>query len=134
MNSTAESGCALAAECFLGYVIGGIVFLIDGHSAVSSMGRAFSVKDIDALRGKALEAAVGAARRNAEGVAKTSGRTLGRLQQIEYGWTDGSMRDHACARARKVGPVVSEYDADTDPDDVYAEDSVTLISEISERR
>jgi uncharacterized protein YggE len=95
---------------------------------------AFSVKDKDSLRKRALTEAVKVAKQNAETLATAAGEILGKLQQIDYGWSEvrfsnrvASMVCESYASSPPMG-----YGADIEPQDIVAEDNVTLIYEIAD--
>ena len=93
----------------------------------------FSVKDKDSLRKRALAEAVKTAKENAEALATAAGETLGKLQQIDYGWVEVRISNHV-ADMLCEGPEPStsmEYEADIEPEDIIAEDNVTLVYEIA---
>lgn len=101
-----------------------------GHSGVN-VGLAFSVRDKDCLRKRVLAEAVRTARENAVTLAAAAGVNLGEIQQMEYGWSEIHIHDCDVAMVcDAAGPPSREYGADIDPEDVVAEDNVTLVYEI----
>ena len=95
---------------------------------------AFSVKDKDSLRKRALAEAVKTAKENAETLATAAGETLGKLQQIDYGWEEVRISNRVASMVCE-GPAPStpmEYEADIEPEDIIAEDNVTLVYEIAD--
>ena len=104
--------------------------IAQGHSG-AEIKLTFSVKDKDGLRKRVLAEAVRAAKENAAALAAAAGITLGTLQQIDYGWAE--VRIYDCEANMACGEALpSEYEADIDPEDVGAEDSVTLVYEIED--
>ncbi len=98
-----------------------------GHSG-TDIELNFSVKDKDALRKKVLEQAVLAAKANAETLAAAAGISLGKLVQMDYGWTE--VRFYETDAGVNCCQEVEEPDYDIEPEDVKAEDNVTLVYEI----
>lgn len=101
-----------------------------GHSG-AEISLAFSVRDKDELRKRVLAQAVQTAKENAETLASAAGVKLGKLMQIDYGWAEVRIYDREdtmmCAPS-----AMPDFDADIEPDDVRAEDNVTLVYEIAE--
>ena len=54
---------------------------------------AFSVRDKDALRKEVLTRAVEVAKENAATLASAAGVTLGKLMQMDYGWSEVRISD-----------------------------------------
>ncbi len=91
----------------------------------------FSVKDKDGLRQKVIANAVHTAKANAQILASAAGIKLGNLQQVDYGWAEVRISDYnASMICESMEAAPSEMNADIDPEDVEAEDNVTLIYEI----
>lgn len=90
----------------------------------------FTVNDKDAVRKLVLEDAVRKAKTNAETLAAAAGVRLGALVQMEYGWLEVRYStgeyDCCCESGESYDPAPPNID----PEDVKAEDSVTLIYEI----
>ena len=87
----------------------------------------FTIKDADAVRKLVLEEAVRKAKSNAEILSSAAGVRLGALDQIDYGWLEVrfSTRDYECGgQPMEIGP-------DIEPEDIRAEDTVTLVYEIA---
>ncbi len=101
-----------------------------GHSG-AEIKLAFSVKDKDALRKKVLTQAVKTAKENAETLASAVGVKLGKLVQMDYGWAEVHIYDREASMLCE-GPGMPELDADIEPEDVHAEDNVTLVYEMEE--
>jgi uncharacterized protein YggE len=102
-----------------------------GHSG-AEIRLAFSVKDRDTLRKKVLTRAVHVAKGNAETLAKAAGVTLGKLVQIDYGWAEVRIYDREASMLCEGPEAMLAFDAEIEPEDVAAEDSVTLVFEITE--
>lgn len=102
-----------------------------GHSG-AQINLTFSVNDKDALRRMVLIHAVQIARENAETLAEAAGVKLGKLMQMDYGWTEVRIFEGEACMIAEGAEDMSAYDADIDPEDVAAEDSVTLVFEITE--
>jgi uncharacterized protein YggE len=89
----------------------------------------FSVKDKAAVRKQALAQAVQTAKGNAEILAAAAGVALGSLQQIDYGWAEVRIYDRTASMLCEDAPS-PVFAADIEPEDVVAEDTVTLVYEI----
>jgi uncharacterized protein YggE len=100
----------------------------EGHSG-AEIDLSFSVKDEDALRKRVLSQAVQAARENAEVLASAGGFRLGKLVQMDYGWSEVRIYNHEESfLCEDSSPLLCR--ADIEPEDVRAGDSVTLVYEI----
>lgn len=102
-----------------------------GHSG-AQIGLTFSVRDQDDLRRRVLADAVRRARENAGVLAEASGITLGQLQQIDYGWAEVRIYDREASMACCELSEKSNGAADIEPEDVAAEDNVTLVFAIED--
>lgn len=103
-----------------------------GHSG-AEIKLTFSVKDKDGLRKRVLAEAVRVAKENAEALSAAAGVTLGKLQQIDYGWSEVRIYDReASMLCEGDSPLPSCSEADIEPEDVSAEDNVTLVYEMEE--
>lgn len=103
-----------------------------GHSG-AEIRLTFSVKDKDGLRKRVLAEAVRTAKENAEALAAAAGMTLGKLQQIDYGWAEVRIYDReASMLCEGPSPAPPAYEADIEPEDVVAEDKVTLVYEMAD--
>jgi uncharacterized protein YggE len=100
-----------------------------GHSG-AEISLSFSVKDKDALRQRVITQAVRTAKENAETLASAAGVTLGKLQEINYGCVEVMVYEQ---ESRMIcSPSLSGVsEPDIEPADVNAEDSVTLVYEIT---
>ena len=101
-----------------------------GHSG-AEIKLAFSVRDKDSLRKRVLTAAVQVAKENAETLASAAGLKLGKLMQMDYGWAEVRIYDQESVMVCE-GSVMEDYNADIEPEDVGADDSVTLVYEIED--
>lgn len=90
---------------------------------------ALGVKDQTPLRQKALEEAVAMASRNAQTLAQAASITLGQLLRIEYGWAE--VRVSSGSQYTLSEQSCGVMAPDITPDDVEAEDSVTMVWEIN---
>ena len=90
----------------------------------------FTVKDADAVRKLVLEDAVRKAKANAETLAFAAGVRLGSLVQMDYGWVELrlSTEEYDCHCSADLAP--SRSAPDIEPEDIRAEDTVTLVYEI----
>jgi uncharacterized protein YggE len=103
--------------------------IAQGHSG-AEVKLAFSVKDKDGLRNRVLKEAVRTAKNNAENLASAAGISLGKLQQVDYGWAEVRIYGGEANMICECPKQMATYEADIEPDDVAGEDSVTLIYEI----
>jgi uncharacterized protein len=104
--------------------------IAQGHSG-AEITLSFSVKDKDDLRKRVLAQAVQTAKENAETLASAAGVTLGKLQQIDYGWAEVRIHRPEAIMMCEDSPAMSE-DGEIEPADVTAEDNVTLVYEIAD--
>jgi uncharacterized protein YggE len=104
---------------------------ITGGGIQSEIGVSFEVSDRHALRAMLLEDATRTAARHADVMARAAGCTLGRPIRIDYGWNEVrvSTRRHEL-RAGLVADDAMMLAPDIEPDDVRAEDSVTVVFEL----
>lgn len=91
---------------------------------------AFRVSDPEALRQKVLASAVENARRRAETIVLASGVKLGPIAHIEYGYAEVHISSQECGIVLPASDVVSDAAPNFDPDDIEAEDTVTITWEI----
>jgi len=91
----------------------------------------FEVQDQAAVREAVLADATRVARRNAEAMASAAGCKLGRVQSMDYGWSEirfGSM-DYAF-EDRMAMDQSSPAAPDIEAEDVQAQDSITMVWEL----
>lgn len=89
----------------------------------------FTVRDKEAFQKKALSLAVVSARDKADVLAKSAGVELGPLQHIEYGWSEIHIYEESGSMLCEAqGP--ANFDPHIQPEDVTAEENVTLVFEI----
>lgn len=100
---------------------------IASGGSMSEVTLEFAVENSEALHKAALEAAVKVAKENAKTLAEAAGVRLGKLIQMDYGWAEVRIYEE---RESTVLYAPSEPNFDIDPDDVEAEDNVTLVYEI----
>jgi uncharacterized protein YggE len=110
-----------------------VIRCVSQSNSGAEISLAFSVKDKNSLRKRALAEAVKTAKENAETLATAAGETLGKLQQIDYGWAEVRISNRVASMVCE-GPASPpmEYDADIEPEDIIAEDNVTLVYEIAD--
>lgn len=101
------------------------------HSGVD-LNISFSVKNKEALRHSVLAEAVRVAKSNAELLADAAGIKLGKLMQINYGWTEVRFYEDTMTMSGADLCSGPEYDADEQPAELEAEDTVTLMYEIND--
>lgn len=131
-------------RCFVGYVakhymrielamdkslLNTLLNLVAKKHAGVEVSLDFSVKDQDALRRQVLDKAVQVAKENARILAKSAGVTLGSLVQIDYGWTEVRIQTQDVGMCCES--VSGTLHADIQPQDVEANDTVTLVYEIA---
>lgn len=91
----------------------------------------FEVRDKAALREAVLADATRMARRNAETIALAAGCRLGKVISMEYGWSE--IRFGSLAYSMASGPEECALTPlDAEPEDVEAQDSVTVVWELVE--
>ena len=100
-----------------------------GHSG-AEISLSFSVKDKDGLRQRVITQAVQTAKENAETLASAAGVTLGKLQEINYGCVEVRIYEQEL-RMPCPSAVEDMAEPDIEPADINAEDSVTLVYEIT---
>jgi len=91
----------------------------------------FEVRDKSAVREAALADATRTARKNAETIASAAGCSLGKVLNMEYGWSEIRFEslDYSLASGPEVCAMVAP---DIEPEDVQAQDSVTVVWELME--
>lgn len=91
----------------------------------------FEVSDPEELKQRVLADAVENAKRRAHTIATASGVTLGPILGIEYGYAEVRISSQPSSMAMEcAGP--SNFAPEFEPDDVEAEDTVTITWEISQ--
>ncbi|MGI6123322.1 MAG: SIMPL domain-containing protein [Acetivibrionales bacterium] len=90
----------------------------------------FSIKDKAAVQAELLENAVTNATEKATVLAKASGVSLGAVKHIEYSW--GELRLYSNTRFAEIGVLETPaaIGIEIEPEDVEANDSVTVVWEI----
>lgn len=91
---------------------------------------AFEVSDAEELKQKVLANAVENARRRADTIASAAGVKLGAILQIEYGYSEVRISSRDCDMDGTSSSVACDA-PDFNPDDVEAEDTVTVTWEIA---
>lgn len=102
---------------------------VSGTQAKFSIG--FEVRDQAGFREALLADAMRSARRNAEAIVSAAGCRLGKVVSIEYGWSEirfSSSIDYA----REVSGPCAMASPDIEPEDVDAQDSVTVVWQLIE--
>lgn len=95
----------------------------------ASLSVGFEVSDRNALRTMVLEDATRNACKNADAIARAAGCTLGKALKVDYSWAE--IRYHGMAYEATADLMMAERAApDIEPDDVEAEDSVTIVFEL----
>ena len=94
------------------------------------MNLAFEVADPEGLKQKVLASAVANAKRRAETIATASGIKLGGITHIEYGYAEVRVSSQPCEMALESAGSMSDEAPDFDPEEVQAEDTVTITWEI----
>ena len=102
-----------------------------GHSG-AEIRLTFTVQDKEAVKQAALVEAVKTAQKNAQTLAEAAGLKLGQIQQIDYGWAEIRVYDRAMDMVCPEPAAPMEYKPDIEPEEVAAEDNVTLVYEIME--
>lgn len=92
---------------------------------------AFGIKDKEIFMNKLLESAVADSKKKAELIAKSSGVSLGDIVEIDYSWQKikiESNSNYSYGFFSSPNLTVEEYDLG--PEDVKAEDGITILWEI----
>ncbi len=87
----------------------------------------FEVTDAEALKKDVLAAAVRNAKDRAETIATAAGLHLGSIQNIEYGYTSVRISSNSSRFSKVVASAAPSFE----PDNIQAEDTVTITWEIS---
>jgi len=110
-------------------LVGKFLSFLASSKAKAEIKLAFTVSDTEAVRQKVLADAVANAKTRARIIAGAAEVNLGKILNIEYGYTE----IHVSSRENDL--VCSDSapsEIDFDPEDVSAEDSVTITWEIEE--
>ena len=105
---------------------GRIIDMLSLSKSRAEMNISFDLKDKQALQKELLETAVELAKRNAEIIASSAGITLGPIRSIEYGWSEIRIENHLRLDAMELRSSL----ADIEPEDLTAQDSVTITWDI----
>lgn len=105
-----------------------------GHSSIHpEFSLAYTVKDPEAVKNRLLAKAVEDAKIKAGVLAKAAGIRIGELVHIDYSWgkVDFEVRpvQDVCFESCGMAPA-GEISMDIEPDDMEAEDTVTVVWEI----
>ncbi len=94
----------------------------------------YTVKDPEAVKNEMLGKAVRDAVAKAGVLSTAAGVKLGEIQNVDYSWGEINFEIQAMRRVSPAGPMMADegcsYDMDIEPDDIDAEDTVTVIWEI----
>ena len=94
----------------------------------------YTVKDPEAVKNELLGKAVRDAVAKAGVLSGAAGLKLGEIQNIDYSWGQIDFEYHPMNRNRLMEPGMADgdcsYDMDIEPDDIEAEDTVTVVWEI----
>jgi uncharacterized protein len=101
----------------------------EGYSG-AEISLAFSVKNKESLRKRTLQEAIRVAKTNAETIADAADLKLGKIQQLDYGWSEVRIRGYETDMLLEKSSSLHNFDIE--PEDVSAEDSVTLVYEIED--
>jgi uncharacterized protein YggE len=102
-----------------------------GHSG-AEVKLTFTVRDKEGIKQAALREAVRTAQNNARMLAEAASVKLGQIQEDNYGWTEIRVHDRHASMVCEAAPLPVAYEPDIEPEDVFAEDNVTLVYEIIE--
>lgn len=119
------SVCLPIDQDLLGHFLSAVI----QSKAKPEMTLTFEVSDTEELKQKVLANAVENAKRRAQTIATASGVTLGSIQQIEYGYSEIRISSEPVIMEMHdvaSGPIAPDFE----PDDVEAEDTVTITWEI----
>ena len=92
----------------------------------------YALRDPESAKAALLEAAVTDARRKADILASAAGVKLGKLLQVDYSMAEPALETPRMAKAMlsRNGMESASFDMDLQPDDIRAQDTVTLLWEM----
>ena len=117
-------------------LLGKVVLAVSRLSSGPSFSIDYTVKDVEGAKNAMLRGAVEDSRRKAELLAEAAGVSLGELVTIEYNWSDmvfsvRPMNEMMLKSAsRSAEESVSDFAAQIEPEEIRAEDTVTVVWEI----
>lgn len=91
---------------------------------------AFEVSDPEGLKQKVLASAVENAKCRATTIADASGIKLSAISHIEYGYAEIRISSQSCGMALESSELIGDVAPDFEPDDIEANDTVTITWEI----
>jgi hypothetical protein len=106
--------------------LGKIIDTLAGSMSHAEMRISFDIHDKESLHLEMLDKAVQVAKSNAVVLAKAAGVKLGKIQNIEYGFSEIRFRESVVYDSN----MICESLAEIEPKEIVAEDSVTVTWEI----
>ena len=115
--------------------LGKLLLAIAGLSFGPSFTIDYTVKDQEGAKAQMLKNAVEDSRRKAVLLTEAAGVRLGQIVNIDYSWTDVTfgvqpMNEMKLLRSAKEEASVADFAAQLEPEEIRAEDTVTVIWEI----
>ena len=117
--------------------LGKVLFLVAGHASKPEFQLEYTVADPEKAKNELLASAVADSRIKAEVLAKAAGVELGDILSIDYSWGEIDLvtrpvmlREASGMYAMAKGAAEDSFDLDIEPDDIQAEDTVTVIWEL----
>lgn len=114
--------------------LGKILYALAHSSLRPEFRLAYTVKDQEAVKNELLGKAVKDAVAKAGVLAGAAGLKLGEIQSMDYSWGRVEFEMYPmnkCMAPASADDCYSSYDMDIEPDDIDAEDTVTVVWEIA---
>ncbi len=112
--------------------LGRILFALAGSPVRPEFGISYTLKDPEAAKNELLAKAVSDARQKAALLADAAGVALKDVQSVDYSWGQIDFEIHPLREMKMMSaePICDAFAMDIEPEDIEAEDSVTVIWEI----
>ena len=113
--------------------LGKILYALANCKLQPAFRLSYTVKDPEAVKNELLGNAVWDAKAKAGVLAGAAGLKLGDIQSVDYSWGEIDFEIHPMGDSFSLPPIEEgcSYDTDIEPDDIDAEDTVTVIWEIA---
>ena len=112
--------------------LGRILFALAGSPVRPEFQISYTLKDPEAAKNELLAKAVSDARQKAALLADAAGVALKDVQSVDYSWGQIDFEIHPLREMKMMSaePICDAFAMDIEPEDIEAEDSVTVIWEI----
>lgn len=112
--------------------LGRILFALAGSPVRPEFSISYTLKDPEAAKNELLAKAVSDARQKAALLADAAGVALKDVQSVDYSWGQIDFEIHPLREMKMMSaePICDAFAMDVEPEDIEAEDSVTVIWEI----